>query len=63
MHLEVTKDNKWRNSGGKKNLKKKIFFEKKIFIPDFFFHQILCIMSFGTQVEAGKGRMPWLHLE
>ena len=37
MHLEVTKDNKWRNWGGKK-----FFFDKKFFISEFFFHQILC---------------------
>ena len=39
----------------------KIFFEKKIFISEFFFPPN--IMSFGTQVEAGKKRMPWLHPE
>ena len=44
----------------KENFKKKNLVEKKNFICKFFSPNI---MSLGTQVEAGKKRMPWLHPE
>ena len=48
--------------GEKKSfLKKNISFQKTNFISELFFSPN--IMSFRTQVEAGKKRMPWLHPE
>ena len=40
MHLEVTKDNKWRNSG-KLFFSEKPFFSENIF-SEIFFYQMLC---------------------
>ena len=58
INLEVTKDNKWRNWGETAFFWKENGFSGKrnfsgFFLPNF--------MSFGTQVEAGSKRMPWLH--
>ena len=56
MHLKVTKDNKCSNREKKKLSEKNIFLSKSfLFSPN--------IMSFATQMEAGRKLMPWLHLE
>ena len=53
MHLEVTKDNKWRNGEGKNVFSKKLFSKKNVF-PRNFCHQILYHMGPRLAQEADE---------
>ena len=58
MYPEVTKDNKWRNWGGKK-LSKNFFFEKKIFFRKCFLTKYYIIWDPGGSRKQTDAMVAW----